>query len=777
MNSKVEYELGLKFIISIIGCAGIISIPLTALEMDYALGAEFVCCIIFPILFVALFSLKKMYRRYAYSVTGVLLVFFWAICAQKITAGIGYLYDDFCRIAFESYTNDFFINRYEESQKLVAIIFFTIICAAVTSAVVVFARSFAAALLSVIPVLGIFVWFVVIPSTLSFALCIIYVLTVATMYGKRINVVGAFSVMSVGIICAFFYVFVFLPVDNYERPELFDKAYEMVVDLIENRIGINFSGSSRGKSTADGELGDVDSIKYNYNKVASLTTISTGHTQYIRQYVGIQYRPYNNDWEKESNGQIQDSYSKSAFNNYDTNSDLKNYLGYSDFTDNDYYNEYLAYDITFKLIKDAGNSDPDKKYETTQMDAFCVRSGNYNVFSNKYISRKSTYEQRLYHGKVKSTCLYVPEETKNMLNKYLGEDFFVKEGTDLEYVDKVKKYLSDNYKYTLSPGMVPQGEDFLTYFLTQSKKGYCTYFATAGTMILRNAGIPARYCEGYVATDHQIKNGTPVEKTYIRYNTNGTVKNVAYDTYNVSINDSAAHAWVEIFIENFGWLPVEMTPGYDANDMTFDDEGTEKESEVSSESSTEVLSSTEESISDTEGEAEEKTEVTSTEITSSDITGTTGGKANGTVSIDGKTVLWITVTAITGSFILIIAAFAISKAKERRRLLKKSDMGNRERVVGLYVYLNKLLAILGYKKEKTCEYENFAKELMADNEIFADFGIDEAVNATLKARFSDEEISDEDLAKIYLTVLKLREYTLKRVNPVKRIWLIVFRGL
>lgn len=28
------------------------------------------------------------------------------------------------------------------------------------------------------------------------------------------------------------------------------------------------------------------------------------------------------------------------------------------------------------------------------------------------------------------------------------------------------------------------------------------------------------------------------------------------------MKDSQSHAWVEIYLDDFGWIPVEMTPGY-----------------------------------------------------------------------------------------------------------------------------------------------------------------------------------------------------------------------
>ena len=54
--------------------------------------------------------------------------------------------------------------------------------------------------------------------------------------------------------------------------------------------------------------------------------------------------------------------------------------------------------------------------------------------------------------------------------------------------------------------------DYISYFLAKNKKGYCTHFASAGTMILRYMGIPARYVEGYVFSyTDMINDGTLLE--------------------------------------------------------------------------------------------------------------------------------------------------------------------------------------------------------------------------------------------------------------------------
>jgi hypothetical protein len=69
--------------------------------------------------------------------------------------------------------------------------------------------------------------------------------------------------------------------------------------------------------------------------------------------------------------------------------------------------------------------------------------------------------------------------------------------TNFEKVEVIRDYLSKSFPYSLEVSQVPPEQEFLDYFLFKEKKGYCTYFATAMTMMCRIAGIPARYVEGF----------------------------------------------------------------------------------------------------------------------------------------------------------------------------------------------------------------------------------------------------------------------------------------
>ncbi len=113
--------------------------------------------------------------------------------------------------------------------------------------------------------------------------------------------------------------------------------------------------------------------------------------------------------------------------------------------------------------------------------------------------------------------------------------------TKIEKLRAIERELS-SFTYTLTPGELPgrvQDEgDFLDYFLLESRRGYCTYFATAFALLARTQGIPVRYVQGYCV---------PLE-----------------ESGETAVYSYMAHAWPEAYLEGAGWIPFEPTPGYGA---------------------------------------------------------------------------------------------------------------------------------------------------------------------------------------------------------------------
>lgn len=115
--------------------------------------------------------------------------------------------------------------------------------------------------------------------------------------------------------------------------------------------------------------------------------------------------------------------------------------------------------------------------------------------------------------------------------------------------------------YSQNLTALPAGEDPIEYFLFTSQKGFCIHYASAGVLMLQELGIPARYASGYVIFPGDV------EKT------NGK--------YTATITDKNAHAWAEIYLDEFGWVPVEMTPGFVSSDRGTAVKGNQTDSQAS----------------------------------------------------------------------------------------------------------------------------------------------------------------------------------------------------
>ena len=102
-------------------------------------------------------------------------------------------------------------------------------------------------------------------------------------------------------------------------------------------------------------------------------------------------------------------------------------------------------------------------------------------------------------------------------------------------IDEQLRYFRHNFTYSLDVENV-RGLDPLENFLFHEKRAFCSYFATAFTLMLRMQGIPARVSSGYCG-------GTFVEDSNV-----------------VTFHTGEAHAWTEIFTEKYGWVIVDPTP-------------------------------------------------------------------------------------------------------------------------------------------------------------------------------------------------------------------------
>ncbi len=106
--------------------------------------------------------------------------------------------------------------------------------------------------------------------------------------------------------------------------------------------------------------------------------------------------------------------------------------------------------------------------------------------------------------------------------------------TPYDMAADVTNYLRSNITYSKIVEDPPAGRDPLVWFLFDSKRGFCNYYATAEVILLRAAGIPARMVVGFAQGEF-----------------------VSPDRYVIRQQDT--HAWPEVYFPGVGWVEFEPT--------------------------------------------------------------------------------------------------------------------------------------------------------------------------------------------------------------------------
>ena len=151
--------------------------------------------------------------------------------------------------------------------------------------------------------------------------------------------------------------------------------------------------------------------------------------------------------------------------------------------------------------------------------------------------------------------LDVPESCGDAARHICEEAGFA--GTEEEIVQQVAAYFDENYNYTLRPGFYYGNPDYISHFLLESRKGYCSHFASAAVMLFRQMGIPARYVEGYafsyaaVVENGELVEGADYDDYYTGFSEIGETALIQ-----IEIPEAYAHAWVEIYDRERGWIEI-----------------------------------------------------------------------------------------------------------------------------------------------------------------------------------------------------------------------------
>lgn len=124
----------------------------------------------------------------------------------------------------------------------------------------------------------------------------------------------------------------------------------------------------------------------------------------------------------------------------------------------------------------------------------------------------------------------LPEGTKAHVLQLIQQAGLRADSPDI--IAEVASYVRSCASYDLDTQPYPT-EDYAVYFLQNAETGYCVHYATAAAVIYRALGIPARVTDGFL---FRAQAGEVVD-----------------------VLQANEHAWVEVYLDGLGWIPVEVT--------------------------------------------------------------------------------------------------------------------------------------------------------------------------------------------------------------------------
>jgi hypothetical protein len=118
---------------------------------------------------------------------------------------------------------------------------------------------------------------------------------------------------------------------------------------------------------------------------------------------------------------------------------------------------------------------------------------------------------KTWDGEPTEADLHVPRSERVTVQEVADQLNFTNK-TDREKIEIIRHFFHDNFSYSLDitgNHIDPSGKKTpLGMFLTEARSGHCEYFGSAAVMLLRAAGIPARYATGYLVDESERKGNT-----------------------------------------------------------------------------------------------------------------------------------------------------------------------------------------------------------------------------------------------------------------------------
>lgn len=386
------------------------------------------------------------------------------------------------------------------------------------------------------------------------------------------------------LFCVVAFTQMVMPVARFNSFFKEDGLRERTKEAVGNFVLLGFEGLYNRYAAAGGmsggRLGGISNVRADYQPDLYVTYAPYDMTPvYLKGYTGGIYG--DNKWE--------------SIYGDDQQEDLSTRIGVNA-TDRDIFVEESMYKEAMQLEEEVANSSEYSAYgkmivRNVGANGSYLYYPYYTVFSDYSIYNNHSwlptvqglqlYESATYNyypkvvwesgmgdispkqmdvSSIDSVFLDVPEKNEEVIREECEKIGLNDTMTENEIMQRVVDYFEENIPYTLKPGATPRGKDFINYFLTKNRKGYCAHFASAATLLFREMGIPARYVEGYAITLDAALTGEMNEQESYESFFGGYSAIGKSTVLDVEVTDAMAHAWVEAYIDGFGWKVIEVTP-------------------------------------------------------------------------------------------------------------------------------------------------------------------------------------------------------------------------
>lgn len=412
-----------------------------------------------------------------------------------------------------------------------------ILCGIFTVSLIRARQTFPVTIISVVSLIPCFVLVNTLPSLVAIVIVVAILLALYfTSFIRKNNPAygGAVSIfVSVITLIAVIIACILNPVDGYERYEWQDNLLNYmqgITGITSSEVSnsdLNSAVNNIKHSVKEREnLSNLKKFELKGEKIMKILSESDGKI-YLK---GTAYADYNdNAWTIMSKEQTENfPLDFEAFTMTKTNTDIAEKI--SIITENQDEIIYTPY-YTSEVPSDF-----------TAVGDVCIKNDSkllsYDITSNPFNKSVDFFcndnqKNREYEYYVYNTYLQLPESTKEAMYEIL-DNYGLTEISDDDIPQAVKETIINGATYSIEADTMPDGADFPIWFINSRKVGYCVHYATTATVMLRALGIPARYVTGYCV------NADAGEWT--------------------TVTSDNAHAWVEYYDDETGWIPFEATP-------------------------------------------------------------------------------------------------------------------------------------------------------------------------------------------------------------------------